>query len=73
MRCVCTLYALTKMFMVLKMHFSERGELCSYSGGSDQLTNRTEGAKTINRCSTLCGTRFAGLLLIAFHDQRVVP
>jgi len=54
------------------MHFSERSELCSYSGGSDKLTDRTEGAQAINRCSTLWGTRFAGLLLIAFHDQKAV-
>jgi len=35
------------MFIVVKMHFWERGELCSYSGGSDKLTDRTEDARAI--------------------------
>jgi len=48
-----TLYALTKIFIVVKIHLSERGELCSYSGGSDKLTDRTEGARAIKHCSTL--------------------
>lgn len=50
---LCTLCVyVVRINIVVKMHFSERGELCSYSGGSDQLTDRTEGAKATNRCST---------------------
>jgi hypothetical protein len=32
------------MFIAVKMYLSERGELCAYSGGSDKLTDGTEGA-----------------------------
>jgi hypothetical protein len=39
------LYALTKMFVVVKMHFLARGELCSYSSVTDKLTDRTQGTR----------------------------
>jgi hypothetical protein len=52
------------------MPFSERSKFRSYSGGAVKLTCRTAGALASKHRNTLWRTRFIGLLLKAFHDQK---